>query len=326
MHATAPTGAPVRSQTSPPAPVFVYGALRSGTTLLRLILDRHDLLSNPGEVDFLFDWIHRDPSNPTGWSYDFEALGRCRIFRSQNLTIPPDCDGRDLLEEFCRQFSERDAGVLTLNVHRNADKMAELMPDARIIHILRDPRDVTGSAIGMGWAGTYFHGVEPWLRTESAWDGIAPGLSPEQVFELHYESLLSDTRATLEALCRFLGVSFSPTMLEYHRTSTYDPIDPKLSSKWRRKLSPRDVALIEGRAAQLMAARGYEPSGEGYTPKGIDLCTLTLRNKLAIWRFGMRRHGGGLYWSEKASRWLGLRGWHDRISARIDENVIRNLK
>ena len=105
MHATAPTGAPVRSQTSPPAPVFVYGALRSGTTLLRLILDRHDLLSNPGEVDFLFDWIHRDPSNPTGWSYDFEALGRCRIFRSQNLTIPPDCDGRDLLEEFCRQFS-----------------------------------------------------------------------------------------------------------------------------------------------------------------------------------------------------------------------------
>ena len=53
-------------------PVFVYGGLRSGTTVFRLMLNAHPELSNPGEVDHLFDHIHRAPGG--GWRYDLDAL------------------------------------------------------------------------------------------------------------------------------------------------------------------------------------------------------------------------------------------------------------
>ena len=48
-------------------PVFLYGALRSGTTVFRLMLDAHPLLSTCGEVDFLLDYLEPDSSRPDGW-------------------------------------------------------------------------------------------------------------------------------------------------------------------------------------------------------------------------------------------------------------------
>ena len=47
-----------------PPPVALYGALRSGTTLFRLILKHHPALHNPGETDFLLDHIHADRLAP----------------------------------------------------------------------------------------------------------------------------------------------------------------------------------------------------------------------------------------------------------------------
>ena len=59
--------------------VAVYGALRSGTTLLRLMLDAHSRLSCPGETDFLFDHLRMQSDPPV---YDEEALERNRIYRA----------------------------------------------------------------------------------------------------------------------------------------------------------------------------------------------------------------------------------------------------
>ena len=47
--------------------IFVYGALRSGTTLFRLMLEAHPALSNAGEADFLFDFLSPDQNHATGW-------------------------------------------------------------------------------------------------------------------------------------------------------------------------------------------------------------------------------------------------------------------
>jgi hypothetical protein len=45
--------------------VFVYGALRSGTTVFRLMLDSHPKISNPDEMDFLFDHVDLPPKSRT---------------------------------------------------------------------------------------------------------------------------------------------------------------------------------------------------------------------------------------------------------------------
>ncbi|MEL7086985.1 MAG: sulfotransferase, partial [Planctomycetota bacterium] len=114
--------------------VFIYGALRSGTTVFRLMLNAHPAMSNPGEMDFLFDHLAPDPAHPTGWRYDLSALRAGRIFKASNLTIPPERDGLDLLEDFLTQLQDRAPGkALSINIHRRVDRMLSVMPHARVI-------------------------------------------------------------------------------------------------------------------------------------------------------------------------------------------------
>lgn len=308
-----------------PAPVFVYGALRSGTTMFRLMLNAHTGLQNPGEVDFLFDALRPDPEGPGGWRYDRSALVDSRIFRAHGLDLPAGRDGRDLLDELVRQFRARDPGaVLTMNVHRHAGRIAAVLPEARLIHVLRDPRDVARSSVGMGWAGLSYYGVDHWIATERDWDAAA--FPPERVLTLRFEDLMADLEGELTRVCDFLGVPFSETMLAYHRDTTYGPPDPALSEQWRRKASVREVALIEGKCGDLLAARGYAPGPAPHRPGAAERTLLALRNNVGRRRASLRRFGLPLLLGAKLSGWAGARGLHRRLRRRMDARTAETLK
>lgn len=306
--------------------VFVYGALRSGTTMFRLMLEAHEAISNPGESDFLFDYLSPDAHHATGWVYDRDALEADRIFRAKKLHLPSEMHGLDLLREMLDQLAAKKPGVLTLNIHRNVDRLITVMPDARLLHILRDPRDVARSSIGMGWAGTLYHGVDHWIGTEMAWDRVAGLLGPGQVFELKYEDLFSDIEGSLQRVCLFLGVSYSPSMLEYHKATTYGPPDASLAEQWRRLSSPREIAQVESKAGEMMQRRGYPPSGTYRRPGVLEATHLSIANKIGVWRFGIRRVGPGLFLQEKVARRLGMSAWHRRLQQRIQEIQMQFLK
>lgn len=307
----------------PAAPVFVFGALRSGTTMLRLMLDAHPGLSNPGEADFLFDHLDLAAAPPR---YDREALTDSRIFRDRGLTLAPGLDGLDLLADLLAQLDAKAPGLTSLNIHRHPERLAAALPGARVIHLLRDPRDVARSAIGMGWAGAAWHGVEGWIATEAAWDRAAPGFAAGAVLELRFEDLLADPEARLGEICAFLGVPYAPEMLAYPEASTYDAPDPKLAQQWRRKASAREVAEVEARAGDLMRRRGYPPEGDGAAPGPLRRAELALRNRLAVWRFRARRYGPALYAAEKAARSLGLSTQARALGRRMQEIDRRHLK
>jgi hypothetical protein len=307
--------------------VFVYGALRSGTTLFRLMLEAHGAITNPGEADFLFDHIARDPGHPSGWRYDLAALRGDRIFLDKGLDLPDRCDGLDLLAVLLDQFAARAPGqVVTLNVHRHLDRLRAILPEARLIHILRDPRDVARSTIGMGWAGVLYHGVDHWIATEAAWDAAAGRLAPGQAHELKYETLFADVEAALRQVCTFLGVGYDPGMLDYHKSTTYGPPDAGLANQWRRRAHRGELAPLEAKAGALMARRGYELSGPLAPPGALARGVLRLQNRLRIWRFGIDRFGAGLYIGEKLTRFLRLSAWHRRLLQRKRAVALRNLK
>ena len=307
--------------------VFVYGALRSGTTLFRLMLEAHGGIASPGEADFLFDDIAPDPGHPTGWRYDLARLAAGRIFRDKRLDIPVGQDGLDLLASLLAQFEARTPGrVVTLNLHRHLDRLLAVLPGARLIHILRDPRDVARSSIGMGWAGTLYHGVDHWIATEAAWDRQIPGLAPGQAFELSYETLFSDVEAALRRVTAFLGLPYDSAMLDYHRSTTYGPPDASLVNQWRRLARRADLAPMEAKAAGLMARRGYDPSGPLAPPGALTRGRLALKNRAGIWLFGIGRFGAALYIGEKLTRWLRLSAWHRRLRDRKAAIALRHLK
>lgn len=306
------------------APVFVFGALRSGTTVFRLMLDAHPGISNPGEVDFLFDYLIGDDSD--GWHYDLEGLCGDRIFLNRSLKIPADKNGLELLDSFLLQLGEKAPGVLTLNVHRHVGRIVAAVPEARFIHLVRDPRDVARSSIGMGWAGNLYYGVDHWIRTEQAWDAASASLRPENVITMKYEDLISNLEPELRRVCKFLGLPYDHMMPSYHKGTTYEPPDESLIEQWRRKSSPHEIALVEGKAAAAMIVRDYAPATQGLHPGLAEKIRLFLSNKLHIWRIGARRYGLIVYFSEKVTRKLKLTNLNQRLREIIRMRSARYLK
>lgn len=307
--------------------VFVYGALRSGTTVFRLMLDAHPKLSNPGEMDFLFDSLAPDTTHDTGWRYDLDKLHGSRIFRAKQLDIREGLDGLDLLDDFLSQIKARtSAEVTSINLHRNIDKVFQIMPNTRVLHMLRDPRDVARSSIQMGWAGTLYHGVAHWVDTERAWDSGSATARPDQVVAISYEGLFRDIDTTLKTVCDFFSVPFVPEMLNYHENTTYGPPDVSLTEQWKRKCTPVELQEVESRAMPLLQERGYEPSQPQTAIRGLRKAKLDLRDLLFRWRFGMTRFGVVTYWAEKLTRWAGLQTAHRHYKLRMDAISTQYLK
>ncbi len=290
------------------------------------MLDAHEAIANPGEADFLLDHLHPDSTHPSGWRYRKSDLAVDRVFLAKGIAIPDDLDGRDLLLYFLDRLTDPTAKVTTLNLHRRLDQLLQVLPRARVIHLLRDPRDVARSSIAMGWAGTLYHGVDHWVATETAWDRAAHRLRPDQTMTLRYEDLFLDLEQELRRVTAFLGVAYSPAMLSYHETSSYGRPDPKLIEQWRRKARPADIALVEGKAAALMQARGYAPQGQGHVPGQLRRRLLWLRNKSYVYSFAVRRFGLFLVLGEKITRRLGFRTAHRRLHLQINRKANDYLK
>jgi Sulfotransferase family len=287
-------------------PVFICGALRSGTTLLHLMLHHHPDIINPGEFDFMFDFVKNDNEFPDPKDYH-EFLDKDRIFKSHNLQIDPTLNFSELLHSFVSQINKEN-DVLALNVHRNFQRIPYLFPEAKYIHLLRDPRDVARSSIEMGWRGNVYYGVEHWIATELSWDVLEKALSPEQYTTLYYEKLIENPEIVLNDLCRFLGVPYNASMLDYPLHSTYKKPDKSLIQQWKHKLSQREVQYVEAKAGHIMVEKGFQMSGFPSIQIGsMEKLKLALQNKFYRINFGLKKYGLVLYTIEKTTKFLGLK-------------------
>ena len=197
--------------------VIVYGALRSGTTLLRLMLDGHPKLDCPGEADFLFDFLSR--SEDGTWTLNAEGLARDRIYQDSGVAVAPDKPAGDAVLDMIAQFHKSEGSVVVLMIHRGLDKVLDIFPDVQILHMLRDPRDVARSSIGMGWSGTVFHGVGHWIKTESQWQANAGKIDSNKVKTLQYEALIRDPQQELQRVVTFFGLTYTDEMLSSYTES-----------------------------------------------------------------------------------------------------------
>ena len=306
-----------------PSCVIVFGPLRGGTTLFRLMLDGHPMLSCIGETDYLVDHLRRVGA---GWRYDREALAEDRVFQAGGLRMPDDRDGAVALRDMVAQIG-RDGRIPVLMLHRRMDVAGTLMPDAAVIRFTRDPRDSARSAIGMGWAGSVYFGVEPWMRTERAWQDYAAGRPSAPILPLSYEALVAEPEARLRDVCRFFGISYHGGMLAYPETTTYDLPDAGLAEQWRRKLTHREVALVEGRVGPLLGLAGYEPSGVlPATPGRVERARLALHDRWHVWATLLRKFGPVDPVLRGVGRRFGIRPLDRYASRRIATATRRYLK
>lgn len=276
-----------------PKHVAVYGALRSGTTLLRLMLDQHDQLACPGETDYMFEHvIGGAPGDP---QFNTESMAEDRIYGAfcESFGLEPDAPQTmaNMIETMQGPKAAHDATVV-LMLHRHLNTALTHLPGLKVLHLVRDPRDVARSSIGMGWAASTYYGVRHWLETEREWEACAPQLASDQVLQVKYETLIEAPEETLIQICDFFGVPFDPCMLEYNGNTTYSKPDTSLTYQWRRKQSQREIGLVEAQLGDLLDTLGYTPSGHApVVPNALERQQLALEQRKFVWSTRFKRFG-----------------------------------
>ncbi|MEO1283260.1 MAG: sulfotransferase [Pseudomonadota bacterium] len=307
------------------APIIIYGSVRSGTTMFRLMLSAHPDLVEIGENQYMIDGL-KDPEAAQLF-YDTHWLEHERVFRMRGLTCAPDLDGEAMLEDFLTQLREGREGPLVITFHADIAVLERLFPDARYIHIYRDPRDVANSATRFGWSGNVYYGSDFWLDAEASWADIEPELDPSRYTQLRYEDLVMNARGELARICEFLELEFTDEMFGYAKTSTYDTPDPNLTFQWKRKLTPQQTALVERRCGPLMDKLGYERAHPDVKPFGpLGRAYWAAHNKIGKVSAAISFYGLRDYALEKLYRLPGFQTRHQAVLLSMQDTMNRSLK
>ena len=273
-------------------PFFIVSAPRSGSTLLRLILDAHPRLAVP-PPGWLFDMVYPylfsygDLKAPQNLLALAEDILQTPTVRKWPLELTPDALARGAREPtFAGIYEALHVAYAALEnktrwgekTPRNSFWMEEiraLFPDAQFIHIVRDGRDqAIDISDSLLWPYSVYSGASLWQRYVTAVRDSAARLPREAFHEIRYEDLCSAPEASIRRLCEFLGEPYDSRMLSPHETRsarawsghplharTAQPISTKYCEMYRARLSREDVEALDALIGDTLQRFGYPVSG-----------------------------------------------------------------
>lgn len=235
-----------------PAP-FVVGAERSGTTLLRLMLDAHPDLAVPPETHFIDRVAEACGDTPEPRRTFIETVtshrrwGDFRVDGEELARRISGIEPFDLGEAlrafyglYAQKFGKTRWGDKTPKYVHSMRLIHRLLPEARFVHIIRDGRDVALSTKDL-WFGP--DSVEEAARKWRSLIEKARRQSREvpHYLEIRYEDLVSETEPTLRRICEFVDLRWDPAMLAYHKTA-----EERMSEIYRDMETPRGKKVVRG--------------------------------------------------------------------------------
>jgi hypothetical protein len=287
--------------------VFLCGHRKSGTTLLANLLDGHPHLAvYPIDLALLYAYFpefirtHAEPE-----------LRRARLrqvlFEDLRRRVDQSCLDTDTLERHVfanlsdQDLARPDALIARLmaayqavscgrgkqcgvfketSIEIYAAEMLEWFPDARFVHLVRDPRD-NFAALAAGVDGYYGRMGEDHNRTlASLLNRVRTGFrmgrmnraqfGEERYLILRFEDLATAPEPTMRAVAAFLGIAFTPSLLAptmlgrptagnaFDGVASFE-VNARNVERWRERISPEDAQVIEFHLADDMEAFGYRP-------------------------------------------------------------------
>jgi len=205
---------------------FIIGAPRSGTTLLRFMLDAHPEMAIPPETGFVplagglgrqdfFDRLTHFPPGAPNWS-DF-GLDASDFRAGLDQIDPFTCSQglRTLYRLYAAKHDKPRYGEKTPGYGEHIATIENLLPEAHFIHIIRDGRDVALSLRPLWFSpGRDMATLARYWRNLVE-QGRAGGALAKSYLEVRYEDLILTPEATLAGICAFLKLDFRPEMLFY---------------------------------------------------------------------------------------------------------------
>ena len=267
-------------------PVFIVGSPRSGTTLLRNLLNRHPALAICGETRFYRDIyasrrLFGDLSNPRNRrrlvkqylstrrverldidlaGLEAKLLGEATSYRELFACI---------LEYYGEKQGKKRYGEKTPHHAFFTETLCAWFPGAAIIHLVRDPRGVVASLERMPWApNSIVNNAWMWVLFNR---GARRSSHRAEYLLVHYEELVAHPEQELARICAHVGEDYAPCMLTpadavagpyswpQHASG---PVTTERLDRWREQLSSEEVSLVEWIAGRDMRKYSYQPSAE----------------------------------------------------------------
>lgn len=273
-------------------PFFIVGTGRSGTTLLQAMLTSHSRLDIPPETKF---FQRHDPVEPRfggdplpadrfdAWVEDYFASqdwADVGIVRGEvePLMRAGDRSAASLFLAILQAWQSRSGkprvGEKSPLHCKCVARILQVFPQAKFIHIYRDPRDVVASMRTMNWTqGSVRDQARNWRKILDDHRRLCEEMPPQIYTGVCFETLVRQPEAELRRLCDFLGEEFEPAMLRYYereqsgfhereagwKGQTRRPLTDASIGRYRSELTTRQVALVERLAGASMVKLGYEP-------------------------------------------------------------------
>ncbi|HEX6293071.1 MAG TPA: sulfotransferase, partial [Herpetosiphonaceae bacterium] len=281
-------------------PIFIGGLDRCGKTLLRALLVSHPHIAIPAVGSNYWTFFYnqygdlRDPAN-------FERCLAAMLRYKHARFIQPDPErirhefrqGQPsyarLFALFHQHYAEREGkprwGDQSGLIERYADAIFAAYPGARMIHMIRDPRDRYQASLALWPKGKMRAGgaTARWLYSvRLAWRNHQR--YPDRYLIVRYETLVEQPEATLRQVCAFIGEPYTPAMLTMEGAPSYrakygggaapdqSPITTAYIGRFRGAVPQREIAFMQALAGRQMRAYGYEP----------EPIRLSLRDRLAF--------------------------------------------
>jgi protein-tyrosine sulfotransferase len=260
-------------------PIFIGGAGRSGTTLMRVMLNAHPALCSGPEFKMLnqITALYNTMINP-----GYLEIASAYEWKKEDMT--------DHYRKFILGFFEKFKA--SSGAHRLVEKtphnvlimkeLGEIFPKAKFIHVIRDGRDVCSSLIKMNWIGGdgkklwYTNDIKGasmyWTKVVSA--GLAIGQHPlvkNRVKIIRYEDLIENTESVLKDLFVFLEEPWHESVLRYHEVKRRnEPLESSTSQvekavykdskrNWLSVFTEQDATdFLASGAGKLLMQLGYE--------------------------------------------------------------------
>ena len=280
-------------------PIFIVGCERSGTTMLRLMLNEHSNIALPPQTKFsrklykrrllfgslrkgknvhkIIQWMLQKKRNTKLIDLKLD-FGRLEELWKKCVTLG------DITATVFQQYS------VVRNKPRWGDKrpyyiryipqLIKLYPDARIIHIIRDGRDCVASLKKMPWwRKNVMYSMLNW-RHSIRMGSIAARVYKNQFMEVRYEDIIRQPEAQLREICDFLNEPYEPEMLTFHLSAdknipdykktwhykTYKPLSEEFIGKGKKQLSESELNRMEWCAGRELSHWNYSADKIHITP------------------------------------------------------------
>jgi len=278
--------------------IIVCGVGRSGTSLLQSMLNANQSICFPPETHFYRKYVaHRrlrnklEAEGPTRFVerlYGDDYFQRLNI-SADDLLVPYLTSDRpfsltalyrDMLNKYCSSHvavKRSGTAIVGDKDPRLLDYLDILKKDyaeARVIHLVRDPRDVLVSRMRAKWSA----GHRWWLHVllyRAQWENGRRQVQrwhDGTYLEIGYEKLITEPESALRRICEHVRIDYDERMLEFQRSAaslvakeemqwkgtTLGPLLTGNTGKWRRELTPFQICFVEAVCAGAMVAHGYQ--------------------------------------------------------------------